>query len=275
MSDDVQMFIPAERLPPGFAERLDHEPDTPPPARPASTVVLLRPGPDRIEVLLLRRNRSAGFVPGAWVFPGGRVDTGDADERLFAGGAAPTTPAPPWWAAAVRELFEETGVLLARDARGGFPAPTGSPDWAERREALLDDRATLHDVLDPASLHIALDRLVHCAHWITPVAEPRRFDTHFFLAALPPGATAAPDPREMSDAIWLAPDDALDRFAAGRLPMVFPTVRTLESIAGFHTVDAALDAFRGQTVRAVLPRLVRRDGGVALVVDPLALPGGA
>ena len=275
MTDDVQMFIPAQRLPPGFAEQLDREPDASPPARPASTVVLLRPGRTGIEVLLLRRNRSAGFVPGAWVFPGGRVDAGDADARLFPSAGVTGAPPAPWWAAAVRELFEETGVLLARDTQGEFPVTAGAPDWAERREALLDDRATLHDVLEPASLRIALDRLVPCAHWITPVAEPRRFDTHFFLAALPPGATAAPDPREMSDAIWLPPRDALDRFTAGRMPMVFPTVRTLESIADSHSVDAALDAFRGRTVRAVLPRLVRRDGGVALVVDPHALSGGS
>jgi 8-oxo-dGTP pyrophosphatase MutT (NUDIX family) len=237
--------------------------------------VLLRSGSAAVEVFLLRRNRSAGFVPGAWVFPGGRVDEADADPRLFSTVASPVTPPAPLWAAAVRELFEETGVLLARDAHDQFPATTGVPAWAERREALLADRATLHDVLESASLHIALDRLVHCAHWITPVAEPRRFDTHFFLAALPPDAVAAPDPREMSDAIWLAPAVALRRFADGTMPMVFPTVRTLESIADFRTVDAALAAFRGRTVRAVLPRLVRRDGGVALVVDPHALPGGA
>jgi 8-oxo-dGTP pyrophosphatase MutT (NUDIX family) len=268
------MFIPSERLPPGFAERLGVEPASPSPARPAATVVLLRAAHQGPEVLLLRRNRSAGFVPGAWVFPGGRAEAADADPRLFTAAAPPGSPPPPWWAAAVRELFEETGVLLALAAGGGFPGTADDPQWSQRREALLADRATLHDVLESSSLNIAFDHLVHCAHWITPIAEPRRFDTHFFLAALPDGATASPDPREMSDAIWLAPRAALDRFTAGRMPMVFPTVRTLESIADFRTVDAALDAFRGRAVSAVLPRLVRRDGGVALVVDPQAAPGG-
>ncbi len=108
---------------------------------------------------------------------------------------------------------------------------------------------------------------MHFAHWITPIAERRRYDTHFFLGALPPGRVAAADPREMSDAAWLSPGAALDRFARGRLPMVFPTVRTLETLAAFDSIGTALEALRGRTVAPILPRLVRAEGGVRLVVD--------
>jgi hypothetical protein len=99
------------------------------------------------------------------------------------------------------------------------------------------------------------------------VAEPKRYDTHFFLAALPPGRTPSADPREMSDAAWLTASEALERFRAGLLPMVFPTVRTLESILPYHSVEAAIEAFRGRIPTPVLPRLVRTQHGVALVVD--------
>jgi 8-oxo-dGTP pyrophosphatase MutT (NUDIX family) len=239
-------------------------------ARPAATAVLMRDGEYGLEVLLLRRSRTSGFVPGAYVFPGGRVDPADSDPRIFrdAAGALPREPAPEYWAAALREVFEETGVLLAADAGGGFVADAVSDAGLEGlRVSLLEDRVSLLEVLEQRSLRPALDRLVYVAHWITPEVEPRRFDTRFFLAALPPGRTTTFEPREMSDAIWLAPAAALERFAAGTLPMVFPTVRTLESVAGFENVDAAFDALRGRSVRPLLPRLVRTPEGVGLVLD--------
>lgn len=268
MSDELRMFIPADRLPPGFAERLDSPAAPQVEPRPASTVVLLRPParPGTPEVLLLQRNRTAGFVPGAWVFPGGRVDDADADDALWRNASPPAEPPAPYWTAAVRELFEETGVLLAR--REGAYAPDASdPQVAEWREALLADRATLRDVLEALALTLDVAPLVFCAHWVTPVAEHRRYDTRFFLAPLPAGREVRPDPREMRDAVWLSARDALERHRAGDLPMVFPTVRTLESLLPFDTAEAALEAFRGRSVPRVLPRLVRTQGGVALVVD--------
>jgi 8-oxo-dGTP pyrophosphatase MutT (NUDIX family) len=252
--------IPDHRLPPGFLETLERPPDPPVPARPAATAVLLRdaaPGP---EVLLLRRNRSAGFVPGAWVFPGGRVDDDDDDPALLA--HATGAGAPPGAAhrfAAVREVLEETGLLLGADS-----PPADVPAW---RHALMAGETTLRALLAGAGIRLDLARLVHCAHWITPVVEPRRYDTHFFLAAVRAGAQAAADPRETTGLAWLTPAAALDRFADGALPMVFPTVRTLESLAGHATADAALAAFRGRPVPPILPRLVRTAGGVGLTVD--------
>ncbi len=263
--------IPTDRLPEGFAERIDDPPAEPPVPRPAATVVLLRDAEHGPEILLMRRHRSSGFVPGAFVFPGGRVDGADADPRLVEradGLGHPAEPAAAYWMAAVREAFEEAGVLLARDA-AGRPVPDAGRGaaLAEWREALLSDRATLHDVLAALDLRLALDDVVACAHWITPIVEPRRYDTRFFLARLPDGCDACIDEGEMTEAIWLTPAEALERFRAGKLPMVFPTVATIESLAPFASVREALSAFRGRPVEPILPRLVRTAEGVTIVVD--------
>lgn len=260
------MFIPEDRLPPGFVDFIGRRGEGVVP-RPAATIVLMRDAAAGPELLLLRRNRSSGFVPGAYVFAGGRVDEADADPSLWSGTELPSEPPPAYWTAAIRELFEETGVLLARDPAGEFAADASDEAMAHWRESLLEDGATLRGMLESLDLRLAVDRVVHFAHWITPVAESRRYDTRFFLGAMPPGRTATADAREMSDAVWLSPAAALERFALGRLPMVFPTVRTLESLAEFESVDAALESLRGQPVVPILPRLVRVDGGVQLVVD--------
>lgn len=255
------MEIPAERLPPGFAASVEQPlPGEPVIAHPAATVVLLRDGTDGLELFLMRRNRSSGFVPGAWVFPGGRVDDADTDPTLVDRARdLPAFPDAPFWMAAARETFEETGVLLVH----GSAAPDAAP-W---RNALLEDRATLAAVYDAMGGGPDFRHMVHIAHWITPVVEPRRFDTHFFATVISPAERATPDPREMSDAIWITPDAALDRFRAGTLPMVFPTVRTIESLRGHATASKILDAFRGTPVRTILPRLVRTASGIGIVVD--------
>ena len=262
--------IPFEHLPPGFAERIDSPPDPPATPLPAATAVLLREGEAGPEVLLLRRNRSSGFVPGAYVFPGGRVDAADGAPAALArleGWDPGREPAAPYILAAVREVLEETGVLLARDA-AGRPAPDSrAPEVARWRTALLEDRATLADALEALDLRVMAADMVYCAHWITPAAEPRRYDTRFFLARLPAGAEADLHTPELTDAVWLSPAEALARFRAGGLPMVFPTVHTLESLAPFRSVADALDVFRGCTVAPILPRLVRTPEGVAIVVD--------
>lgn len=269
MNDRPRLVIPSDRLPPGFAERVEHPPADIAVPRPAATVVLVRDGDAAPELLLLRRHRSAGFVPGAYVFPGGRVDDDDADPelvRLLAD--APVVPAPAYWLAGIRELFEETGVLLARDAAGATCADaTHDARVAEWREALMSGGAALLAVLTALEMRPDIGRMVYCAHWITPVAEPRRYDTRFFLAELPPGCETAIDEREMTDAIWVTAAAAVAAFEHGRLPMVFPTIKTIQRLTGYRTVDEMIAAFRGTTVPAVLPRLVRTPEGVGIVVD--------
>lgn len=265
---EPEMVIPLHRLPPGFAEQVEHPPEVAAEPNPAATVVLVRDANDAPEILLLRRHRASGFVPGAWVFPGGRVDDDDGDAALLElAGSLPRGPDGAYWMAAVREVFEETGVLLARDAEGeACRDATEDPALARWREKLLTGDATLLDVMRAESLHPDLSRVVYCSHWITPVAEPRRYDTRFFLAELPSECRAVPDEREMSDAIWLSAEAALDRFRHGTLPMVFPTVKTIELLLPYPTVEAILAAFRGADVPTVLPRLVRTDDGVGIVL---------
>ncbi|HEX6695105.1 MAG TPA: NUDIX domain-containing protein [Longimicrobiales bacterium] len=261
--------IPSERLPPGFAEQIETEPLNPAVPRPAATAVLLRDSAAGMEVLLLKRHRSSGFVPGAYVFPGGRVDTADASAELRGlVREAPTEPSLEYWLATVREVFEETGVLLActadgRNAAHGFRGGL----LADLREGLMTDSIGLIDVLRSLDAVPDLTSLAYAAHWITPLVEPRRYDTRFFYAKLPEGAVATADAREMSDARWLRPVVALTEFAGGRLPMVFPTVRTLEGLKQYDTTDAALDAARKMTIRPILPSLVRVPGGVGLIIE--------
>ena len=249
--------------------------------RPAATVVLLRERPPGFQLLLMRRNRSAGFVPGAYVFPGGRVDAHDADpalvsrvERLTPRAAADRLglpngdpPAIAYYLAAVREVFEEAAVLIA--CSGGHFAPDSSDGRARLvrlRDRLLGGEAGFADVLDDLGVRIHGAALEYIGHWITPEAASRRYDTRFFAALAPPGSRSAPDPREMTDSIWLAPGAALDRHRAGRLPMIFPTIRTLEELSAFSSADAVLDHYRGREIPAITPALVRTEAGVTVSV---------
>lgn len=304
MAEDDDL-IPADRLPPGFVPRIDDdaaggdasgEVSTP---VPSATVVLVRAGADGPEVLLLKRLRSSGFVPGAFVFPGGRVDAADSSADLIARTEGMTAePEPAYWMAAAREVFEETGLLLgtradgtscaspvARNAAGASNAAelsdaAGASNAAELSDAagtdgtlerwrtrLLAGDTTLIDVLQAEDIRLDFRCTAYCAHWITPVAEPRRYDTRFFLAEVPADCVARIDDREMSEFVWLTPIQALRRFEEGTLPMVFPTVRTLHELARFQSIDDALEHYRTTTIQPIQPRLVRRDGGYGIVVD--------
>jgi 8-oxo-dGTP pyrophosphatase MutT (NUDIX family) len=229
------------------------------------------PGTSALEVLLVRRNSRAAFVPGAYVFPGGVVDAADAsrDVRSHLIGLAPAraaerlrlseqleqksgSPAPiAYYVAALREAFEETGLLVALAADGGPPTTSAV---RSAREELLDDRASFAEVLARLDCRLDLGAVEYIAHWITPEGEPRRYDTRFFIVTVPAGAEPIPDPREMTDALWIRPADAVLRAREGTLPMILPTVRTLEALAEFESAQAALRAFAGRAVSMVMPR---------------------
>lgn len=265
----------------------------PAPPLPAATLVLLRDGPAAgIEVLLLRRNQATRFAPGAFVFPGGRVDAVDSSpatvgvwDDLSPASAADRLGLPPeavppaiaYYAAALRETFEETGILpCVRSARSGEPVarpsrseprssgearpcprrPALQPRVREApaaREALLDGSASFPQVVRNLGLRLDGAALVYLAHWVTPAAAPRRYDTRFFAARAPAGSTAAPDERETTSACWLAPADALARHQDGTLPLVFPTRRTLEDFRPFASVDRLLAHFRHRPVSRIEP----------------------
>lgn len=277
--------IPTDRLPPGFAETVENPPESPATPRPAATVVLMRDAADGIEVLLLRRVRTAGFVPGAWVFPGGRVDGDDAAppllerlEGISAGEVARRLELPPdaeppaaaYLVAALREAFEETGILVGRDA-DGHPAPSAeaNPDVRTLRDDLLADEDIFPAVLDAMGCRLDGGAVAYIAHWVTPVAEPRRYDTRFFAAAVSREQDERLHPAEMSASLWISPEDALERNDRGELPMVFPTIRTIEELVGFGSAVEVLDHWADRPVPRILPRLVRTPTGVGIEVpDP-------
>ena len=288
--DPPDYEIPEERLPPGFVETLETVPEVVAVPVPAATVVLMREGATGPEVLLLRRNRATGFVPGAYVFPGGRVDTADGEDalaecwdgltRVGAGGRLglgpdADPPAIAYYGAAVREAVEETGLLpgVVVGSGGGGGAEGGAEGGElsgkavrDAREALLGEGVPFARVLRRLGARLDGAAVEYIAHWVTPVVEPRRYDTRFFAARVPRGAAVVYDEREMTDAVWLTPRAALARHRDGRLPMIFPTIRTLEDLCDFETVDGLLAYYRSRVITRVQPEIVRTATGVALRV---------
>lgn len=228
--------------------------------RPAATVVVATPGTSGLEVLLLQRPADARFGAGAWAFPGGAIDEDDAcatwADRLPGTGEAAAC------VAALRELFEETAIMPA-PVRGCEPEAL-----VEARRALLSERVRFSRVAERLELDFSSTRIVYFARWITPRGAALRFDTRFFLLSLeerPPRVSLTP---EHEGAIWTTPASALRRFSAGRLPMMFPTERTIERLAGFRSAEEAMTALSGVHVEPALVRLVVGEDGVT----PLA-PG--
>jgi 8-oxo-dGTP pyrophosphatase MutT (NUDIX family) len=240
--------------------------------------MLLRHGGDGgdggLEVYMLRRKPSMAFAPGAMVFPGGSVDPRDADERVaWAGPAAAEWgrifDAPPELAgalvcAAVRETFEESGVLLAGESAESVVADTTSDEWEADRRALLDRSISLAELLGRRQLVLRADLLRAWSRWITPVIEPRRFDTRFFAAALPAGQRTRDVGGEASAVAWIAPADAL---AAGRrreLALMPPTMVSLTELAACGNLETVLTGPR--TVAPIIPEVQLREGAVWLTV---------
>lgn len=241
--------------------------------RPASAVVLGRDRTDGgLEVFMVRRHVRSEFIPDAFVFPGGSVQSGDVETERTPGLCGPDIPGPTalgtgFRVAALRECFEEAGVLLAR--RDGQPLAI-APEDVERfrgyRDGLNAQRETLANVARSANLTLATDELVHWAHWITPEALPKRFDTHFFLIPMPPGQEAAHDQLETTAGVWISPEDALAGSARGEFPIVFATIQQLRGLTGLASVEAALARYRDARVTTIMPRVVRRDGQNVIVL---------
>jgi 8-oxo-dGTP pyrophosphatase MutT (NUDIX family) len=276
--DPDTFVIPADALPQGFAEKVTDESLIPAPPRPAATVVLVRDAEGGPEVLLLRRHRRSGFAADAWVFPGGVVDArdrnGEAFDRLDG-------PSPEEWGrrlgmddnaeavgyvvAAIREAFEETGILLAvPDPAGGTAHPAQSLEVSRR--ALLNDVIGIRDVAVGNGVRLDGGALIYLAHWITPLPEPRRYDTRFFAARAPEGAVCDVHDLEMTDAVWLPPAQAVARFRAGEMTLLPPTVHTLARLAEFASWDEARAALEDAPVPSITPRMEPHPEGVAIVV---------
>jgi 8-oxo-dGTP pyrophosphatase MutT (NUDIX family) len=243
-------------------------------ARPASTILLLRDsagtdegGRREIEVFMMVRHHQIEFSSGALVFPGGSVDAADREiiERpeLYTGGDGFDAAALNFRIAAIRETFEESGILLARP-RGSkdlVPARQAAEIEARYREGLAERKVTFPKVLAETGMVLALDELVPYAHWITPVELPKRFDTWFFLAAAPPEQLGAHDDRESTDSLWLSPREALAGSDSGRFKLPFPTTRNLIKLGKQPNVNAALNDARGKQVVSVMPVMTTLNGG--------------
>lgn len=229
---------------------------TTPPVTPraSSTVMLLRDGPDGVEVFVLRRAATMAFAAQMHAFPGGGVDPRDGDPDLPWAG-----PSPQEWAsalgatetqarelvcAAVRELFEECGVLLAGPDGESVVADLSDPSWEDDRQALLARDVALAQLLERRRLVVRTDLLRSWAHWTTPVFEPRRYDTRFFVAALPQGQRARDVGGEAENAAWVGAHAAAQGFHAGELAMLPPTIICLEELARVPDVASALAASR-------------------------------
>jgi 8-oxo-dGTP pyrophosphatase MutT (NUDIX family) len=249
------------------------------PAKPrdAATVMLLRSRASGLEVYMLRRQATMAFAPGAYVFPGGSVDARDTDELVAWTGPdaaewgrifdAPPSLARALVCAAVRETFEESGVLLAGESADSVVADTTSDEWEADRHALLDRSVSLAELLGRRGLVLRADLLRPWSRWITPVVEPRRFDTRFFAAALPAGQRTRDVGGEASEVAWVRPAEALEAGKRGELRLFPPTAVTLSELADCGAVDAALAGPR--QVAPIIPEIQLREGAVWLTVPGL------
>lgn len=249
--------------------------------RPAATLILVRDADSGMEVFMIRRTQSAVFMGGAHVFPGGGVDAADAAAELAGyceglddveasrllgverGGLA-------YWAAALRECFEEAGLLLAHDSAGDYvdlDQPQRSRIFAQWRESVRAGRASLADLCREEKLRLAAGRLAYYSHWITQPGRPRRYDTRFFVAEAPAAQTPSHDNSETVGHIWIRPGEALERHRRGEMQLVFPTIKTLESIAGFDGVAALMAYARSpRKMPAMAPRSASSRDGMKLLV---------
>ncbi|MCH9670796.1 MAG: hypothetical protein K0U93_05035 [Gammaproteobacteria bacterium] len=215
--------------------------------RPAATVMIIADRPD-LEVLMIERNSRMAFAPGMWVFPGGAVDPGEADDfeplcdglddaraseilGVDSGGLA-------YWVAAIRENFEEAGLLLGRRTDSG---PVDADAFAGPRHRLNNREAGFLEVARELALVLDTSRVHYVARWITPLGSPRRFDARFFISSPPPGQEIAEDATETVGWMWVSAHEALERYERKEMVMMTPTVRMLRCLAQF---DSAADVLR-------------------------------
>lgn len=248
--------------------------------REAATVVLLRDGAHGLEVFMLRRNLNSDFVGGAYVFPGGGVDpndrTADLDAICVGRDDADASAAVgidrgglAFWVAAIRESFEEAGLLLAYENGDTLVDLDADPNrWVDHRRLVDAGERNILEVCDSEGLRLAVDCMHYFARWITPEGPTRRYDTYFFLAAAPTDQTALHDDRETIANEWLRPVDGIQRALTGELTMLPPTLACLQALQDFETVEQAIaEVRRIDRVPTILPRFVH-DGDVAHFLLP-------
>lgn len=260
------------------------------PIRPASTVMLVRDVEtgSGIEVFMLRRTLAAAFAGGMYVFPGGKVDDtdGTAEVEAVSDGLSDREASDrlglrdgglAYWTAAIRECFEEAGVLMARHASGNrsgdivrFDDPAMAQRFEHHRHAVHDGALSIIELCEHESLRLCAGDLSYVSHWITPVGEVRRFDTRFFVARAPQAQEPLHDDGETIESLWVSPGEALSRFARGELAMIPPTLENLKFLADHTSAQAVMTTAAAMpTPQPILPRLrVNGEGRVTGVVLP-------
>jgi 8-oxo-dGTP pyrophosphatase MutT (NUDIX family) len=249
---------------------------TPVAPKRAATVMLLRDAADGPAVHMLRRRTSMAFAGGAYAYPGGGVDPRDDRPVGWAGPSldtwarrlgTDTASAQAIVCAAVRETYEEAGVLLAGPTPGTVVGDTTGDDWEADRQALVDRNVSFAEFLDRRGLVLRSDLLGAWARWITPEFEPRRYDTWFFVAALPEGQRTRNASTEAESTVWIRPADATAGYDKGELLMMPPTIATLRTLRQYATAAQALEAAAGQDMTPVLAE-ARLEGGEVVLSWP-------
>lgn len=242
--------------------------------RLSATVLVLRDGAVSPEVLMVKRHHQIDFVAGALVFPGGKATDEDASsawDPFTDGDFGPVQQDAR--IAAVREAFEESGILLARDKdHRGPDAPLVGPDVADALQSFRAgvDRGEVSflKLMEDNGLVLALDSLIHFGHWVTPEMMPKRFDTHFYIAPAPPNQIAAHDGRETTDSVWITAQDAIDMGERGEANVIFPTRMNLIKLARAATVADAVNRFADEAVVTVEPVAGKNDAGEPCLFIP-------
>jgi 8-oxo-dGTP pyrophosphatase MutT (NUDIX family) len=285
------LVLSYHQLPQGFALNLGDPLVPPTRPNPAATLALLRRRKSGLEVLLLQRSQETRFIPGAWVFPGGRLSPEDEHPELInrlrglgktnaprgpgPNGGDPASPGPggadrpgaAFWSAAFRETFEETGILLHASPRSPRPGRlTAGAAGKETRLRVQQGELGFGQLLEGLDVDLNTEALAYIGHWVTPATEPIRFDTRFFATEVPEGCPVYPDGTELVDALWLSPAQALAQNRRGELPMAFPTLVTLKELQTFDTPSAALQTLGTRPIPRLLPRLVKAPDGVRFLL---------
>lgn len=248
----------------------NHESSSVPPPVPASTVMLLRDSTRGPQVFMLARRQELERFGGALVFPGGKVEARDSAPRLRDYCAHVEKLHGNQFSlrvAAVREAFEETGLLFARDRdSAGFLDPVRMASLSAYREKLEAGTTSLADFLRSENLVLAVDLLVPFSNWVTPPVEFKRFDTYFFVAAVPAGVELLHCGRETEDSLWATPQELLDGEAAGRWEILFPTLCNLSKLATGRSVSEVITSAVSSAGKPIMPKMERHEDGLHLSI---------
>ena len=238
--------------------------------RPAATVILIREGADDFEIFMVKRSTKSAFGS-LYVFPGGTLDAEDSlqDMYQYCEGLNDAQASAKlglkqdglaYWVACIRECFEEVGVLLT-NKNDLLLSNTKKLD--EYREKLNSKEITFYDICKENNLQLRANNIVPCAHWVTPDIEPKRFDTRFFLAKVHSEQLGVHDGFELTESFWISPSKALERFQNGKMNMIMPTIKNLETLTQFSSREEAFNYFReleDGAIKPILPKFIKKDG---------------